>query len=55
MLRVMEISPNTAFPISDQVQEFMDRKRAQPGFGKRRYGVRIVVGRAYITLHKSAR
>lgn len=37
------------------VQEWMDRKAAEPGFGKRRYGVRTTVGKATVTLHKSAR
>jgi ABC-type protease/lipase transport system fused ATPase/permease subunit len=39
----------------DKVQAFMDRKMAEPGFGKRRYGVRASVGKATVTLHKSAK
>lgn len=43
------------FPTNDRVEAFMERKRSEPGFGQRRYSVRTRVGKATITLHKSAR
>lgn len=43
------------FPTNERVEAFMERKAAEPGFGKRRYTVRARVGKATITLHKAAR
>jgi hypothetical protein len=41
--------------VSPEVEAWMEQKRAQPGFGKKRYSVRVRVGRADITLHKAAK
>lgn len=43
------------FPTNDRVEAFMERKRSEPGFGQRRYSVRARVGKATVTLHKSAK
>lgn len=51
----MTYSDTTIYPTNDRVEAFMARKAAEPGFGKRRYSVRTSVGKATVTLHKSAR
>lgn len=46
---------NTIYPTNERVEAFMARKRAEPGFGKRRYSVKVSVGKATVTLSKAAK